>query len=271
MSKISTATGGYDKEDNDFVKDINKIDDAIANKYYEGGKRIQEYVDKRGGIKHGDKTITTIGTHPDIQVSTRTLRRWWDYYRIFSEMSTEIEQVCPNINACNMYELSRILTAPVATKAGETQDAACRRKILELSDWLSRKRKTGGISSNDFAIMVTKAIDDNLASDFITLETSPEVKPKKKKRSSIGKRIAFTDPEDAVDFLESFSSPEHLAKASINKTELSAEVNRLADSLVRLADHLATHGYVDHVRALVGSLRTQLAEIEAKLDTAKAA
>jgi len=253
----------YDATDNKFVKDINKVEEAIDDQRLAGGKLVDKYVLGKGGIQYGAGTIESIAQHPDILVRAETLRRWWAYYRIYEQMGDEIASIYPNPRTRDYYELARILDASILTRDGESQEDARCRTILEIANWLAGKRKCGRISCDEVRIMVTKVIDASSADYVIKNNSQADDKPDR--RSKVGKAIAFTNIKDAVDYLTNFSEPKHLASAGINNTELCLEMNRMGDSFVRLADHLAHAGHEETVCDLLNSVRHKIDEIEARM------
>jgi hypothetical protein len=256
----------YDEVDNRFVKDINKIEDAIGDQRVAGGKRVDEYVLEKGGIQYGDRTIESIVQHPDIQVCAGTLRRWWAYYRLYNQLGKEIAAKYPKARARDYYELSRILEAVILTKDGESQEDARKRTILEVADWLGQKRKNGRVSCAEVQAMVTRVADAGATDNNIEETDSSAVKPDR--RSKVAKAISFAEIKDAVDYLVNFSDPKHLASGNINNTALCLEFNRLADSFVQLADHLSRAGHNAEVHDKLGFVRHKMDEIEAKLEPA---
>ena len=253
----------YDDTDKKFVQAINKIDDEIIDQRVAGGKRVDEYVREKGGIQYGEATIETIAQHPDIHVRGETLRRWWALYRIYQEMGEEILAVYPKVRARDYYALSRILDAAILTRDGESQEDARRRTIMEVVGSIVARRKKGNIPCGEVSTMVTKVIDAGAADNVIKKKDSEE---KPDRRSKIAKAISFDNIKDAVTYLENFSAPTHLESASINNAELCREFNRLADSFLRLADHLARAGREVDVHDRFEFVRRKMAEIEAKLE-----
>lgn len=255
----------YDEIDNKFVKDINKIEDAIGDQRVAGGKRVDEYVRGKGGIQYGKQTIESIAEHPDIQVGPETLRRWWAYFRTYKEIGNEIASRYPKGRARDYYALSRILTAPILTRHGEMQEDAQRRVALEVVDWIAEKRKNGRLSCSEVDAMVTTVIDAGATDNVI--KNNDHYDGKSDRRSKVVKAISFTEIKDAVDYVVNFSDPRHLESGDINNTALCLEFNRLGDSLVLLADHLVRVGHESEVRDKIKSIRQNLNEIEAKLET----
>mgnify|MGYP003602615830 CR=1 FL=1 len=268
MKNKKNDSNKYDEVDNRFVKAINKIDDAIGDQRVDGGKRVDEYVRAKGGIQYGEQTIESIAQHPDIQVRAETLRRWWAYYRLHGQMGEKILSIYPKARARDFYELARILDAVILTRPGESREDAPKRAILELAEWLANKRNKGCYSCNDFAAMVTETLDASDATSVIERSDGVAQNKKNLKRSKVAKAISFAEIKDAVDYVVNFSDPRHLESGNINNTALCLEFNRLGDSLVLLADHLARAGHEAEVRDKIKSIRQNLNEIEAKLEPA---
>lgn len=254
---------GYDETDNRFVKDINKIEDAIGDQRVAGGKRVDEYVNAKGGIQYGAETIETIAQHPDIQVCAETLRRWWKYYRLYKDLGNEIKRVYPKARARDYYELSRLLDAVILTMDGESREDACRRTILETAGWISQKRENGRVSCDEVRAIVGKAIDDSSVEGVLKTKSSAE---KPDRASKVVKAIAFRDIESAVDYLSNFSDPGHLGAGAVPVAAIGKQFNRLADSFVRLADHLAHEGDREEVREKIRFVRRRLDEIETAME-----
>lgn len=259
MSRIKNESNRYDNDDDRFVKDINKIEDAIGDQRVAGGKRVDEYVRAKGGIQYGEQTIESIAQHPDIQVCAETLRRWWAYFRLYDQLGKEISAVYPKARVRDYYELSRLLDAIILTRGGETREEACRRTILEIAEWISQKRRSGRLSCADVQATVSKVIDDSSV-DGVLKTKDRAVKPDR--RSKLVKTIAFQDIGSAVDYLVNFSEPGHLRSGTVPVAAVGKQFNRLADSFVRLADHLAREGDKEDVREKIRSVRCKLDEIE---------
>lgn len=266
MKTSKKDSENYDETDNKFVRAINKIDDAIGDQRVAGGKRVDEYVCEKGGVQYGDHTIESIAQHPDIQVCAETLRRWWAYFRTYKEIGDEIASRYPKGRARDYYALSRILIAPILTRDGEMQEDARRRVALEVVDWIAGKRKNGRLSCSEVDAMVTTVIDAGSTDNVI--KNNDHADGKSARRSKVAKAISFAEIKDAVDYVVNFSDPRHLESGNINNTALCLEFNRLGDSLVLLADHLARAGHEAEVRGKIKSIRQNLNEIEAKLEPA---
>ena len=266
MRKSKADTSRYDKADNKFVADINKIEDAIGDQRVAGGKRVDEYVCEKGGVQYGDRTIESIAQHRDIQVCAETLRRWWAYYRLYNQQGKEIAARYPQAMARDYYELSRLLDAVILTRDGESQENARKRTILEVADWLGQKRKNGQVSCAEVQAMVTRIADAGSAGNILKKNESSI--GKSDRRSKVAKAISFAEIKDAIDYLVNFSDPIHLASGNINNPALCLEFNRLADSFVHLADHLARAGHEAEVHDKLGFVRHKMDEIEAKLEPA---
>lgn len=252
----------YDDADNRFVKDINKIEDAIGDQRVSGGKRVDEYVRAKGGIQYGKQTIESIAQHPDMQVCAETLRRWWAYFRLYGQLGKEIFAVYPKARARDYYELSRLLDAVILTKGGETREEAGRRTILETVEWISKKRKNGRLSCADVQAFVSKVIDASSVDGVLKTKDRAQ---EPDRRSKVVKTIAFQDIGSAVDYLVNFSEPCHLGSGAVPVAAIGKQFNRLADSFVRLADHLAREGDKEEVREKIRSVRCKLDEIETVL------
>lgn len=250
----------YDDADNRFVKDINKIDDAIGDQQIAGGKRVDEYVRGKGGVQYGMQTIESIALHPDMQVCAETLRRWWAYFRLYGQLGKEISAAYPKARVRDYYELSRLLDAVILTKDGESQEAARKRTILEVADWLGKKRKNGKVSCAEVQAMVTRVADASSADNVIKEPASPAVKPDR--RSKNAKVFSFTNIQDAVDYLVNFSDPGHLESGDINTPALCLEFNRLTDAVVQLADHLARAGHEIEVGEKLEAMVHKIEEIK---------
>lgn len=255
----------YDEVDNRFVKEINKIEDAIGDQRVAGGKRVDEYVRAKGGIQYGMQTIESIALHPDMQVCAETLRRWWAYFRLYGQLGKEISAVYPQARVRDYYELSRLLDAVILTKDGESQEDARKRTILEVADWLGQKRKNERVSCAEVQAMVTRVADASSADNVIEETDNTAVKPDR--RSKVVKTIAFQDIGSAVDYLVNFSEPGHLRSGAVPVAAVGKQFNRLADSFVRLADHLAHEGDKEEVREKIRSVRCKLDEIETILSS----
>lgn len=262
MSRNKTESFRYDNDDERFVRDINEIEDAIGDQRMSGGKRVDEYVRAKGGIQYGKQTIESIAQHPDMQVCAETLRRWWAYFHLYGQLGKEISAVYPKARVRDYYELSRLLDAVILTKGGETREEACRRTILETVEWISQKRKDGRLSCADVQAFVSKVIDASSVDGV--LKTKDRAK-EPDRRSKVVKTIAFQDIGSAVDYLVNFSEPGHLGSGAVPVAAIGKQFNRLADTFVRLADHLAREGDKEEVREKIRSVRCKLDEIETVL------
>lgn len=262
MSRNKTESFRYDNDDERFVRDINEIEDAIGDQRMSGGKRVDEYVHAKGGIQYGKQTIESIAQHPDMQVCAETLRRWWAYFRLYGQLGKEISAVYPKARVRDYYELSRLLDAVILTKGGETREEACRRTILETVEWISQKRKDGRLSCADVQAFVSKVIDASSVDGVLKTKDRAQ---EPDRRSKVVKTIAFQDIGSAVDYLVNFSEPGHLGSGAVPVAAIGKQFNRLADSFVRLADHLAREGDKEEVREKIRSVRCKLDEIETVL------
>ena len=262
MSRNKTESFRYDNDDERFVRDINEIEDAIGDQRMSGGKRVDEYVHAKGGIQYGKQTIESIAQHPDMQVCAETLRRWWAYFRLYGQLGKEISAVYPKARVRDYYELSRLLDAVTLTKGGETREEACRRTILETVEWISKKRKDGRLSCADVQAFVSKVIDASSVDGVLKTKDRAQ---EPDRRSKVVKTIAFQDIGSAVDYLVNFSEPGHLGSGAVPVAAIGKQFNRLADSFVRLADHLAREGDKEEVREKIRSVRCKLDEIETVL------
>ncbi len=265
MSRNKSDPNEYDNDDERFVRDINNIEDAIGDQRVAGGKRVDEYVRAKGGIQYGEQTIESIAQHPDMQVCAETLRRWWAYFRLYGQLGKEISAVYPKARARDYYELARIMGAKVPTNDGESQDDAERRIILELVDWLAKKRKNGQLSCNDFAAMVTERIGAGSVQSASKAETAMDEKKPDNERAAIGNLVAFDNLQDTNSDLEIICAPEHPAAANINIDEFELDANRLLDRLDQITHHHVSSGNLDPARKLIVAVRHRLDEIESLL------
>jgi len=245
----------------DTVKEQRLIDELSVKLYrenelgYEIGQVIDKFITLKGGVKYGEKTIEALSNNPKIQCHPRQLRRYWGYYLVFSRFGTEITKIAPKLPASYYYELARLLKLEDAGDPSGDSTAGRElvwKQVKKFVDWKAAKDKAGQpIPVDMFREEISKTL--NARDDGGTgsgTETGKEINPKTQQnihpkteprgKSDIGNMLSFDNKglETVTDYIEAFSTSEHLASPAINPSKVCHQINKMVESLVSMVEFM---------------------------------
>jgi hypothetical protein len=273
------ANDPYDAVDEAFVSDIAKLYDTISNSRYEIGRHTDTYIEAKGGTRYGEATIERVCEHERIPCTSRTLRRYWDYYRLFSRYGKDLTKRCPSLTPSHMYELSRLLRPPMAGGDVSADEASRASRIRYWADWKNKIDNTKGgrkVTVDELARHITadmleqqqakSSVEDEAADDEESEVTAPPPRSKKRRPSP----ITFQSIGDAVDYMVAFAEPKHLESPNIKVAELVTDVERLSQAIVTICEWLADRGDDDSIRTTVTTMAERLADVAKQLEAGAA-
>lgn len=217
------------------------------------GMLIHEYVELKGGRKYGGKTLERLSKHPSIECSPRQLYRYWGYYILHSRYGKAIGRVAPQLKTSFYYELSRLL------RMTETVDAAgeslIEKQILKYVAWKTAEDKAGRyVTVEMFREEISKGLNnadsDSMNDDGTNGGDGKDEKdetlapPKKRsgtrKKSGIAALLTFDEKGLALvaDWLQGYSSDDHIKEQDISSANIRLQVNRVAASLAQLLERM---------------------------------
>jgi hypothetical protein len=228
---------------------IDELSDKLARENelgYEIGQVIDRFITLKGGVKYGQKTIEVLSNHPKIQCHPKQLRRYWGYYLVFSRFGQEIQKIAPKLSASYYYELVRLLRLEDA--ADPCGDSTAGRELVwkqvkKFVEWKAAKDKAGQrITVDMFRADISKTLDARDDGGGTEKTTKPKIAPKPEPRgkSDIGNVLSFDDKglETVAEYIEAFSSSEHLESPAINPSKVCHQINKVVASLVSMIEFM---------------------------------
>jgi len=217
---------------------------------YEIGQVIDRFITLKGGVKFGDKTIEALSNHPKIQCHPRQLRRYWGYYLVFSKYGKEIQKIAPKLFPSYYYELARLLRLDDSSDPCGDSTAGRElvwKQIKKFVEWKVAKDKAGQpITVDMFRTEISKTLDarddggENTEKSEKTAKPKTNQKPEPKGKSDIGNVLSFDDKglETVTEYIEAFSTSEHLASPAINPSKVCHQINKMVESLVSMVEFM---------------------------------
>lgn len=226
------------------INETSRIGDSANRKI---GKIVEELVEERGGITHGDQTLKRLALHPALRCSEEQLRRCWQYHRFLNFYSKELGKQARKLSYSHHYQLSRLLDIENEMTQQEAVTAMAAQAVNEkftvtdlqkaVSTHLKSLRKPKAGQSPDTKV----AAEPNPAPELDGYEVLNDMS-----NTMVAATARIADNP----------SPSRLA-------ELSRVVNRLGFAYVQLLTTLVAAGFEDAVDAA----KKVIAAVEAAIDT----